>query len=100
MGAMLPTADLVIGMDLFVRNRPRLRAFAHPCVDLRLFRGDSSSDDVQSAIRATLNGRQIDLLFIDGDHTFAGALADCRFYSQFVAPRGLIAFHDIVPSFR
>jgi predicted O-methyltransferase YrrM len=43
-----------------------------------------------------LDGREIDLLFIDGDHSYAGAKSDFEMYGSFVAPGGLIAFHDIM----
>lgn len=96
MGALLPTVELVIGMDMFVRNTPRLRAFARSSLELRFLNGDSSSAELRSTLDSCLGGRAIDLLFIDGDHSFAGVLADFRFYSRFVKTDGLIAFHDIV----
>jgi hypothetical protein len=43
-----------------------------------------------------LRGRQIDFLFVDGDHTYQGVSQDFKLYNQFVQPGGIIAFHDIV----
>jgi predicted O-methyltransferase YrrM len=43
-----------------------------------------------------LDGRPIDLLMIDGDHSYAGTKSDFEMYGQFVAQDGLIAFHDIL----
>ena len=41
----------------------------------------------------------IDLLFIDGDHSYAGVRRDFEMYAPLVTPRGgLVAFHDIVPT--
>src|SRR5215471_8124134 len=37
--------------------------------------------------------RQIDLLFLDGDHSFEGASRDFREWSKFVDQRGLILIH-------
>lgn len=37
----------------------------------------------------------IDFLFIDGDHSYAGAKHDYQWYSPLVRPGGLVAFHDI-----
>ena len=38
----------------------------------------------------------VDLLHIDGDHTYAGASHDCRYYSPLVRRKGgLVVFHDI-----
>ena len=42
-----------------------------------------------------LAGRQVDLLFIDGDHSYAGCMADFTMYHDLVGPDGVIAFHDI-----
>jgi len=39
----------------------------------------------------------IDLLYIDGDHTLAGAFADFNGYSPLVRPGGYILLHDINP---
>jgi predicted O-methyltransferase YrrM len=47
-------------------------------------------------LRKVLDGREIDLLFIDGDHSYAGVKSDYEMYHPLVAKDGLIAFHDIV----
>jgi predicted O-methyltransferase YrrM len=41
------------------------------------------------------NNRTIDLLFIDGDHTYEGVKKDYQMYSPLVRKGGLIVFHDI-----
>jgi predicted O-methyltransferase YrrM len=38
--------------------------------------------------------RQIDVLFIDGDHSYAGATGDLQAWLPFVRPGGWLAFHD------
>jgi hypothetical protein len=43
-----------------------------------------------------LNGKQIDFLFIDGDHTYSGVKNDFLLYSEIVSPYGIIAIHDIL----
>jgi len=42
--------------------------------------------------------KPVDVLFIDGDHTYAGVKIDFELYSPLVRSGGLIALHDIVPS--
>jgi len=42
------------------------------------------------------NGKKIDFLFIDADHSYEGVKRDFKRYSKFVKKDGLIAFHDIV----
>jgi predicted O-methyltransferase YrrM len=56
-----------------------------------------NSHDVQTWDRLVteLNGEWIDLLFIDGDHTYEGARLDWEMYSPLVAPGGIVAFHDV-----
>jgi predicted O-methyltransferase YrrM len=41
---------------------------------------------------------QVDLLFIDGDHSYEGVTQDYQWYRPLVKPGGVIAFHDIVDS--
>ena len=43
---------------------------------------------------------QIDLLLVDGDHTFEGALTDLRNSLPLMRPGGLILVHDVDPSRR
>lgn len=50
--------------------------------------------------RMILSGRPIDLLYIDGDHSYEGVRKDFETYSRLVRPGGLIALHDIVPDAR
>jgi predicted O-methyltransferase YrrM len=44
-----------------------------------------------------LGGRPVDLLMIDGDHTYEGVRRDFELYAPLVGDGGLIAFHDILP---
>ncbi|MFD2879166.1 class I SAM-dependent methyltransferase [Paenibacillus rhizoplanae] len=37
----------------------------------------------------------MDLLFIDGDHSYGGVSSDYHMYRQLVSQGGIIAFHDI-----
>lgn len=38
--------------------------------------------------------KEIDLLFIDGDHSFEGCINDCRSWLPFLKKGGWVAFHD------
>lgn len=41
--------------------------------------------------------KPINLLFIDGDHTYEGALSDARLWHGYVPHNGVIIFHDSTP---
>lgn len=57
--------------------------------------GDSHHPGTHSHLQAVLNGRQIDMLFIDGDHTLDGVRQDYDWYAPLVRTGGIIALHDI-----
>jgi predicted O-methyltransferase YrrM len=46
-------------------------------------------------LRDALGGEMIDLLFIDGDHSYGGVRSDFEMYGDLVSPTGIIALHDI-----
>ena len=60
--------------------------------------GNSHSPDMPDQVGKILNGELLDLLFIDGDHTYTGVRSDYLMYHPLVRPGGLVAFHDIVKS--
>jgi predicted O-methyltransferase YrrM len=47
-------------------------------------------------VQNILSGRQLDLLFIDGDHTYEGVKSDFEMYSPLARDGAVIAFHDIL----
>jgi predicted O-methyltransferase YrrM len=57
--------------------------------------GDSHDEETLQALKDLLAGDLVDLLFIDGDHTYPGVRKDFEMYSPLVRPDGIIAFHDI-----
>lgn len=75
---------------------PLMKAFARAGQKLHLLRLDSHKSETINALEAILNGRKLDFLFIDGDHSYDGVKSDFNNYARFVRPGGLIAFHDIV----
>jgi cephalosporin hydroxylase len=97
---------LVISLDLphgefgggYAPARSRLyRSFAISGQRLELVRSDSHLGETKMRIQELLADRQIDFLFIDGDHRGEGVAADLEMYGPLVAADGLIGFHDIVP---
>jgi predicted O-methyltransferase YrrM len=57
--------------------------------------GDSHQQETFDRLMAVLAGDPVDLLFIDGDHSFEGVRKDFEMYCRIVHDRGIIAFHDI-----
>jgi predicted O-methyltransferase YrrM len=62
---------------------------------LHLLRADSHSASTVGRVASALRGTPLDLLLIDGDHTYDGVKQDFEMYSPFVKPCGIVAFHDI-----
>lgn len=89
----LPPSDRMSGgekvdIDLQSMKQPDQRVFA--------VHGSSHDTDVHGRAAEILNGDLIDLLFIDGDHTYEGVASDYEMYRPLVRPGGIIAFHDII----
>jgi len=75
---------------------PRLYAgFGQPGQRLEFIRTSSHLESTKTELIKKLCGRQIDLLFIDGDHSLGGVKTDFTMYIDLVKPKGIIAFHDI-----
>lgn len=91
----LPSVARFVGMDIKPLNRREIAALVPRRVDTAVLEG--SSRDLKPRVGEAFRGSPIDLLFIDGDHSYEGARADLLDYRELVRPGGLIAFHDIVP---
>jgi predicted O-methyltransferase YrrM len=95
----LPTVTTLIGVDLHVRNGAFLRRLAPHNLDLQLIDGDSRSIPVRNAVERAVGGQRVDVLFIDGDHSYEGVCSDYLNYRDLVRDGGIIAFHDIVEDY-
>lgn len=76
---------------------PVIHRMAQPGQRVHLVRGDSHDPAVKARVVRALGGRPIDLLFIDGDHSYDGVKQDFEMYAPLVRPGGAVALHDIVP---
>jgi predicted O-methyltransferase YrrM len=63
---------------------------------LYFLRKDSHKQETKNKLLEILDGRKIDFLFIDGDHSYRGVKKDFQQYSPLVKQRGLIVLHDIL----
>jgi len=93
---------LLLSVDLgLTRERTLVHArFANRKQRIISVRGDSRAPETIARVRRLLRGKPLDLLFIDGDHTYEGVKADFVNYSPLVRKGGLIVFHDIVTDFQ
>ena len=64
--------------------------------EMHLIQADSHSEISFNRVKKILQSHKIDLLFIDGDHSYEGVKKDYVLYSPFVKKGGMIVFHDIV----
>jgi predicted O-methyltransferase YrrM len=92
-------SECVITCDLNKSIRDELySSFPPPDSDCEVISlaGDSHQQDFFEKVKTSLNGREVDFLFIDGDHTEEGIRSDYSMYSPLVRSGGIIAFHDIL----
>ncbi len=98
--ARLVSVDLpggVGGGGYMPHHEPLFRSFCAPDQQLHCVLGDSTSPGVIQRVHSAHHGAPVDLLFIDGDHSYEGARDDFANYSGLVPKGGMILFHDIQP---
>lgn len=87
----------VIGVDLRT-DAYEVVAAAGPGArqSVRCLQGDSHLESTAVALRSALGDRPVDLLFLDGDHSYGGVSQDFDWYAPMVREGGLVVCHDIV----
>lgn len=102
--ALSPPDAKIISVDLpsgpFGGGYPRRKAtlfrkFPRGKQELHLIRADSHSPNAYRQVLEILNGKQLDYLFLDADHTYGGVKQDFQMYAPLVRSGGIVAFHDI-----
>ncbi len=83
------------GGGYFARKKRLYNNFVTGAQKMFLIRGDSHSQNSLNEVVKNLGGEKVDVLFIDGDHTYNGVKSDFEMYSPLVRPGGIIAMHDI-----
>jgi predicted O-methyltransferase YrrM len=78
------------------RKIPLFRKFPTAGQQLHLIRADSHAPETKERVLRILEGEPLDLLFVDGDHSYAGVQRDFEMYAPLVRSGGIVAFHDIV----
>ena len=75
---------------------PFYKSFKSHNQKIHFIRDNSHSISAIEKVKKIISDKKIDVLFIDGDHSYEGVKRDFENYSPFVRKGGLIAFHDIV----
>jgi len=78
-----------IPMEIAVKNVDKLNIHSNPYTYIK---GNSHSPQTLEELKTHL--REIDVLFIDGDHSVAGVKKDFDIYEKFVKLGGYIVFDD------
>lgn len=91
--AILVTVDISMSRA----RMPLYRSFAQRDQKVRPVAADSHDPATVTKAERLFEGRPVDILLIDGDHTYEGVRCDYELWSPLVRLGGLIAFHDINP---
>ena len=86
---IIPFAQHLVGVDI----SPRAMTFMTRSPKTEFICSSTRGFSLELAHR----GIQIDMLFIDADHSREAVLDDFHLYAPFVAPHGLILIHDTHP---
>lgn len=62
---------------------------------LHVVTANSHDSGTRRRVESLLAGQRVDLLFIDGDHSYEGVKKDFDMYSPLVDESGIVVFHDI-----
>ncbi|MCP4700096.1 MAG: class I SAM-dependent methyltransferase, partial [Gammaproteobacteria bacterium] len=96
--AHIISIDLLMGRGLLY-SIVRLfffRTFSGAGQRLNILWANSQRVNTRKKVERILNGKKIDLLYIDADHSYEGVKKDFELYAPLVKPDGMIGFHDIV----
>lgn len=96
--AVLASIDLpdgIFGGGYTEEDQKKFRSWAKPGQRMHFLPKDSHKQSTKRELLKALGGRQVDLLFIDGDHTYEGVKADWEMYAPLVKDGGLVILHDI-----
>jgi predicted O-methyltransferase YrrM len=97
-----PPDATILTVDLtLTRSRvAAIGAFAQAGQKIICLQGDSHLEETCRAVCEALAGRELDLLYLDGDHRYEGVSEDFKLYSPLVRAGGMIVLHDIVADYR
>jgi len=96
-----PTADFYsIDLAYTSAQRQAFPLLISPTQKLTMLAGDSHAPGTFQALKQWLGNRRLDLLFIDGDHSYEGVAQDYEMYAPLVGTGGIVGFHDIIDDYK
>jgi len=97
--ALIVSIDLPggpFGGGYSLKEMKRFRSYKRKSQKIFFFRKDSHRKGTKEELIRKLNGKEIDFLFIDGDHRYTMVKKDWKLYAPLVKKNGLIVLHDIL----
>ena len=103
-GKILPIDSVKISLDIinggfgglnemeYNKRNKKLKSLLSNC---HFINKNSHSFEAKTIVEYILGENKLDVLFIDGDHTYNGVKKDYETFNGFVRGGGIIAFHDI-----
>lgn len=76
-------------------ERTVFSSFGGSCRRVECVSGDSHEPRTRASLERILCGRTVDLLVLDGDHSYEGVKRDYAMYADMLGPDGVLALHDI-----
>lgn len=93
---LLPPAPDGFALGLDVRDYKEWPDYSSSSgCDFKFIAENSASDEALELVKEALGGREIDYLFIDGNHYVDYVVKDWENYSPLVRSGGLVAIHDL-----
>jgi predicted O-methyltransferase YrrM len=92
---------VIVSVDLTIPLTTRSARSKLARADQRVvsIEGDSQDEPTKTAVQRAVGGEPLDVLFIDGDHSYEGVRADFERYSGLVREGGIVGLHDINEDF-
>lgn len=83
-----------ITIDVDITDKPRGK-FSNSITPVVFIEGKSQDQKVILDVRNKLQTKQVDFIYIDGDHTEEAVYQDIKNYIGFLKTGGVMAFHDV-----
>lgn len=85
----------VIGIDIEIRPHNRAAIEAHPLNDrITLIEGSSTAPEIIALVKSLVNPREVVLVILDSNHTYAHVANELELYAELVTPGSYIVATD------